>query len=139
MSLSWNVHLEMLSVGEGWEADTDMHWKGGHPAQGSNADLEMVDILAASEVKDVNETPQEKHSESEREDLSWNPENNQGVQSQQGAEKGRRRGEIERVGVENIKAGRIFSREDNNVVGLRAVKQDKKLTLNWILKFRIYR
>lgn len=113
--------------------------EGGHPAQGSNADLEMVDILAASEVKDVNETPQEKHSESEREDLSWNPENNQGVQSQQGAEKGRRRGEIERVGVENIKAGRIFSREDNNVVGLRAVKQDKKLTLNWILKFRIYR
>lgn len=33
----------------------------------------------------------------------------------------------------------FFSGEDNNVVGLRAVKQDKKLTPNWILKFRIYR
>ena len=108
MSLSWNVHLEMLSVGERWEADIDMHWKEAHPAQGSNADLEMVDMLAASEVKDVNETPQEKHSESERENLSWNPENNQGGRSQQGAEKGRRRGEIQRVGVENIKAGRNF-------------------------------
>ena len=66
MSFSWNVHLEMLSVGEGWEADTDMHLKGGHPAQESNADLEKVDTLAAAEVKDVNETPQEKRSESER-------------------------------------------------------------------------
>jgi len=30
------------------------------------------------------------------EDLNWNPENNQRGWSQQGAEKGRRRGEIER-------------------------------------------
>ena len=47
MSFSWNVHLEMLSVGEGWEADTDRHLKGGHPAQGSNADLEKVDYIGS--------------------------------------------------------------------------------------------
>jgi len=58
------------------------------------------------------------------------------ARGREGQEEGRDR---ERVGVENIKARRIFSGEDNNVVGLRAVKQDKKLTLNWILKFRIYR
>lgn len=98
MSFIWNAPLEMFGVGEGWEADTAIHLKGGHPAQGSNADLEMVDILAAAEVKDVDETPQEKHSESEREDLGWNPENSQGGWSQQGAEKGRRTGKIEREG-----------------------------------------
>ena len=54
-----------------------MHLKGGHQTQGSNADLETVDVLPVTEVKDVNETPQGENLESERENLSWNPENSQ--------------------------------------------------------------
>lgn len=72
-----------------------------------------------------------------RERTCWNPRI---IRCTESARQRRAGGGREReAGVENIKAGRIFSREDNNVVGLRAAKQDKKLTLELILKFRIYR
>lgn len=54
-----------------------MHLKGDHQTQGSNADLETVDVLRETEVEDMNETPQGEHLESERENLSWNPETSQ--------------------------------------------------------------
>lgn len=95
-----------------------MHLKGGHQTQGSNADLETVEVLRETEVKDVNETPQGEHLESERENLRWNPENSQWVRarSTEGAGNSRKVGrDSEKVSVANIKARKIFQKGEDTM------------------------